>query len=286
MIGTSNKTELLLGYGTLYGDMASAINPLGDLYKTQVWALSEAIGVPQEIVFKEPSADLWAARPTRANWASPTAKSTSCSTSWSISATPTPELAAAGFSRTLYRRHRRAHHEFPVQTAPAGDRQSVATHHRPRLSLLAGLGEVTMDNGKWKMENCAILYLRCSIIDPLGWIEWPASSTSSPTPIGNLEDITLRALRVLKEVELIAAEDTRHTQHLLAHFGIKTALTSYHEHNERDKARTLVERLKSGASIALVTDAGTPAISDPVTVSSSKRLPLGFKWSRCPAHRR
>jgi 16S rRNA (cytidine1402-2'-O)-methyltransferase len=84
-----------------------------------------------------------------------------------------------------------------------------------------------------------------------------------PTPIGNLEDITLRALRVLKEVELIAAEDTRHTQHLLSHFGIKTALTSYHEHNERDKARTLVERLKNGASIALVSDAGTPAISDP-----------------------
>ena len=84
-----------------------------------------------------------------------------------------------------------------------------------------------------------------------------------PTPIGNLEDITLRALRVLKEVELIAAEDTRHTQHLLAHFGIKTALTSYHDHNERGKARTLVERLKSGASIALVSDAGTPAISDP-----------------------
>ena len=84
-----------------------------------------------------------------------------------------------------------------------------------------------------------------------------------PTPIGNLEDITLRALRLLKEVELIAAEDTRHTQHLLAHFGIKTALTSYHDHNERGKARTLVERLKSGASIALVSDAGTPAISDP-----------------------
>ena len=84
-----------------------------------------------------------------------------------------------------------------------------------------------------------------------------------PTPIGNLDDITLRALRVLKEVELIAAEDTRHTQHLLSHFGIKTALTSYHEHNERDKARMLVERLKSGADIALVSDAGTPAISDP-----------------------
>jgi 16S rRNA (cytidine1402-2'-O)-methyltransferase len=84
-----------------------------------------------------------------------------------------------------------------------------------------------------------------------------------PTPIGNLEDITLRALRVLKEVDLIAAEDTRHSQHLLNHYGIKTALTSYHEHNEREKAALLVERIKNGANIALISDAGTPAISDP-----------------------
>jgi 16S rRNA (cytidine1402-2'-O)-methyltransferase len=84
-----------------------------------------------------------------------------------------------------------------------------------------------------------------------------------PTPIGNLEDITLRALRVLKEVDLIAAEDTRHTRQLLNHFGITTPLTSYHEHNEREKAAPLVERIKDGASIALVSDAGTPAIADP-----------------------
>ena len=83
------------------------------------------------------------------------------------------------------------------------------------------------------------------------------------TPIGNLEDITLRALRILKEVDLIAAEDTRHTRHLLEHYGIKTALTSYHEHNERTKAQSLVERLEHGENIALVCDAGTPAISDP-----------------------
>jgi 16S rRNA (cytidine1402-2'-O)-methyltransferase len=83
------------------------------------------------------------------------------------------------------------------------------------------------------------------------------------TPIGNLEDITLRALRVLKEVDLIAAEDTRHTQILLRHFGIRTPLTSYHEHNERAKARQLIERVQEGQSIALVSDAGTPAISDP-----------------------
>jgi len=83
------------------------------------------------------------------------------------------------------------------------------------------------------------------------------------TPIGNLEDITLRALRTLKDVDLIAAEDTRRTQHLLSHYGIKTALTSYHEHNEQRKAHVLVERLRGGENVALVTDAGTPAISDP-----------------------
>lgn len=83
------------------------------------------------------------------------------------------------------------------------------------------------------------------------------------TPIGNLEDITLRALRVLKEVDLIAAEDTRHTQKLLSHYDIHTPLTSYHEHNERTKAPALVERLFRGERVALVSDAGTPAISDP-----------------------
>jgi 16S rRNA (cytidine1402-2'-O)-methyltransferase len=83
------------------------------------------------------------------------------------------------------------------------------------------------------------------------------------TPIGNLEDMTFRAVRVLKDVDLIAAEDTRHTQVLLNRFEIGTALTSYHQHNERTKARQLVARLKRGASIALVSDAGTPAISDP-----------------------
>jgi 16S rRNA (cytidine1402-2'-O)-methyltransferase len=83
------------------------------------------------------------------------------------------------------------------------------------------------------------------------------------TPIGNLEDITLRALRVLKEVDLIAAEDTRHTRILLNHYGIGTPLTSYHEHNESTKARQLIGRLQKGEQIALVSDAGTPAVADP-----------------------
>ena len=83
------------------------------------------------------------------------------------------------------------------------------------------------------------------------------------TPIGNLEDITLRALRVLKEVDLIACEDTRQTLKLLSHYGIQTRLVSYHEHNEMTKASELVVDLEGGAKIALVTDAGMPGISDP-----------------------
>ena len=83
------------------------------------------------------------------------------------------------------------------------------------------------------------------------------------TPIGNLEDITLRALRILKEADLIACEDTRHTQKLLNHYGINTRTTSYHEHNEAGRAEELIQQLEEGLRIALVTDAGMPGISDP-----------------------
>jgi len=83
------------------------------------------------------------------------------------------------------------------------------------------------------------------------------------TPIGNLEDVTLRALRTLREVSLIAAEDTRRTARLLQHYSISTRTTSLHEHNERTKAPQLIDRLRAGDSIALVSDAGTPVISDP-----------------------
>lgn len=83
------------------------------------------------------------------------------------------------------------------------------------------------------------------------------------TPIGNLEDITYRVIRTLKEVDLIAAEDTRNSIKLLNHFEIKTPMTSYHEYNKYDKAKYLVNKILEGESIALITDAGTPGISDP-----------------------
>jgi 16S rRNA (cytidine1402-2'-O)-methyltransferase len=83
------------------------------------------------------------------------------------------------------------------------------------------------------------------------------------TPIGNLEDMTFRAVRILKEVDLIACEDTRHTRHLLDHYAIRTPTISYHEHNETSRAGELMDRLGAGQSIALVSDAGTPLISDP-----------------------
>ena len=84
-----------------------------------------------------------------------------------------------------------------------------------------------------------------------------------PTPIGNLEDITLRAIRILKEVDLILAEDTRTSKPLLNHFEIKTPLQSHHLFNEHQRVESIVQEIKSGATIALITDAGTPAISDP-----------------------
>lgn len=83
------------------------------------------------------------------------------------------------------------------------------------------------------------------------------------TPIGNLEDMTFRAVRILKEVDLIAAEDTRNSIKLLNHFEIKTPMTSYHEYNKYDKGRRLTEMMQEGKNIALITDAGTPGISDP-----------------------
>ncbi|MFZ5650626.1 MAG: 16S rRNA (cytidine(1402)-2'-O)-methyltransferase [Bacillota bacterium] len=97
------------------------------------------------------------------------------------------------------------------------------------------------------------------------------------TPIGNLEDITLRALRILKEVDLVAAEDTRHTRKLFSHYDIHTPLTSYHDHNRRSKGHYLIGQLLEGKNIALVTDAGLPGVSDPGEDLASMAVGEGIK---------
>ena len=97
------------------------------------------------------------------------------------------------------------------------------------------------------------------------------------TPIGNLEDITYRVLKTLKEADLIAAEDTRHSIKLLNHFDIKTPMTSYHEYNKVEKAKYLVEKMAEGTNIALITDAGTPGISDPGEEITKQCYEAGIK---------
>jgi len=103
------------------------------------------------------------------------------------------------------------------------------------------------------------------------------------TPIGNLEDISLRALRILKEVSLIAAEDTRKTSRLLNHYEITTPMTSYYEHNKLVKLNRMLEYLDAG-DVALVSEAGMPGISDPGYELVAAAIEQGYRWCRCPAH--
>ena len=142
MIGTSNKTELLLGYGTLYGDMSSAINPLGDLYKTQVWALAEAIGVPAVVIGKQPSADLWAGQTDEGELGFTYREVDQLLYLMVDQRCTRPELIAAGFAehfidevaqRIMTSQFKR---RLPVIA------QSLPTHHRSRFSLFERLGKV------------------------------------------------------------------------------------------------------------------------------------------------
>ncbi|HAS17738.1 MAG TPA: 16S rRNA (cytidine(1402)-2'-O)-methyltransferase, partial [Nitrospiraceae bacterium] len=102
------------------------------------------------------------------------------------------------------------------------------------------------------------------------------------TPIGNLEDITIRAINILKVVRIIASEDTRHTQKLLRHYDIHTYQTSYHDHNKEEKAEILISKLKEGDDVALVSDAGTPGISDPGYYLINRAIEDGIRVSPIP----
>src|SRR5438093_12043860 len=102
------------------------------------------------------------------------------------------------------------------------------------------------------------------------------------TPIGNLEDMTLRAVRILKEVGVIAAEDTRHTKQLCTHFGIHTPLTSYHDFNKKEKTAVMLERLQAGTDVALVSVAGTPVVSDPGFLLITRAIESGIRAVPAP----
>lgn len=102
------------------------------------------------------------------------------------------------------------------------------------------------------------------------------------TPIGNLDDITLRAIEVLREVDVVAAEDTRHSQHLLAHLGLRKKMLSLHEHNERERSAQIVKYLQAGQAIALISDAGTPLISDPGYPLLQAVIEAGLKVTPVP----
>lgn len=121
--------------------------------------------------------------------------------------------------------------------------------------------------GLWRVRNGLQCALSLNKVSPVTVLAGANSSTGTlfvvATPIGNLEDISARALRILREVALIAAEDTRHSARLLQHFGISTPLMACHEHNERDQGGRFLSRLLAGDNVALISDAGTPLISDP-----------------------
>ena len=246
VVGTGNKTETLIGYTTLFGDSACAFNPIGDLYKSQVRQLAAACGVPDAIVRKAPSADLWPGQTDESEVGFTYA-----------TRRPAPVLAdrqaalrRGGRAMGFEPRHRRARRPDGrgrrVQAPGAAHRQARAAHGRRRLPLPAPPARARRARGD-------------------GAPTAPAGGTLYvvATPIGNLGDITLRALEVLRAVPLVAAEDTRLTRRLWSRHGIDTRLVSYHARNAALRAPELLGHLRGGADLALVTDAGTPLVSDP-----------------------
>ena len=246
VVGTGNKTESLIGYTTIFGDAASAFNPIGDLYKSQVRQLAAAIGVPEAIIRKAPSADLWPGQTdeTEAGFTYPELDRLLF---WLVDRRRSPEeLEAKGFARERIEWAMRAIAGVRVQAPGCADRQAGAAHGRGRLPLPAPPARLGPD-----------LRIRRTVPAAAGRLFIVS------TPIGNLADVTVRALEVLRTVPLIAAEDTRHSRRLLAPNAITTHLVSFHARNAATRLPELLAHLRTGADLALVTDAGTPGVSDP-----------------------
>ena len=281
VVGTGNKTESLIGYTTLFGDSACAFNPIGDLYKSQVRQLSLAMGVPDAILRKAPSADLWPGQTDEVE-AGFTYHELDRLLYWMIDRRRgDDELVALGFDPATIARVATARRRLGVQAAGAADRQARAADDRGRLPLPpapAGLCPVVRRRpagapiaGTTSPATATPDIPGAGVGDgtpaPAPATDRPAGSPGTlyvvATPIGNLADVTLRALDVLRAVPLVAAEDTRLTRRLFARHAIATRLVSHHARNAAARLPELLEHLRDGADLALVTDAGTPLVSDP-----------------------
>ena len=248
VVGTGNKTESLIGYTTLFGDSACAFNPIGDLYKSQVRQLAIAMGVPETVVRKAPSADLWPGQ-TDESEGEFDYSALDRLLFWRVDKRrSTEELVALGFDPATIERVDADDRRVRVQAPGATDRQARPAHGRRRLPVPApapgfdpGVNDATGADGGTGLGTLYVV----------------------ATPIGNLGDITLRAIETLRTVPLIAAEDTRLTHRLLARHGIVTPMTSYHARSGPARTAALLSHLRGGFDLALVTDAGTPAVSDP-----------------------
>lgn len=240
VVGTSNKTELLLGYGTIHGDMAHALNPLGDLYKTQVFALARHLGLPAAVIEKPPSADLWEGQSDEDELGFEYAAVDLLLHHMVDERRSPAELRDLGFADGFVEQIRRRGAGQPVQAPAAAHRQALQPDHRPRVPLPARLGPVT------------------GAATPPGGL-----LTVLATPIGNLEDVSRRAERALRECEAVVAEDTRRTRILLRSLGIDRPVLSLPAFDEERRVPVLLARLEAGQRLTLCTDAGTPAVSDP-----------------------
>ena len=243
VLGTSNKTEILLGYSTVFGDNASSLNPLGDLYKQQVWQLSRWLGLPEQVIAKKASADLWPGQTDEGDLGFDYRSADEILYLLFDQGLSADEVVERGYAAevvdkitTLERRNR----------------------FKRRLMLIARLSGSAVNLDR---EIPARLTGAAGRQSPIR--QMPGRLLVVSTPIGNLADLSPRARSAFAAADLIACEDTRHTGRLLHELGIKKPLVSLHDHNERQRLPRLLAALEAGQTIAVASDAGTPLLSDP-----------------------